>query len=118
MGMMWMGGMEFNNSRQASDIAEIRQRGISQDRTITELEHHIARLSLMNQALWELLRDRLNLSDEDLAAKVNEVDVRDGVKDGMITQGPLQCPRCGRISNSRHYKCLYCGLAFERPSTL
>ena len=25
----------------------------------------------------------------------------------------LRCPKCGRVSNSRHRRCLYCGLEFQ-----
>jgi len=82
---------------------------------IKDLSQRIARLTLINQALWELIRDRLQLTDTDLEHIMEEIDLRDGVKDGMITNTPLQCPKCGRISNSRHWKCLYCGLEFEKP---
>lgn len=82
---------------------------------IRELEHQIGRLQLMNQALWELLRERLHLTDTELEAKANEVDLRDGIQDGKISDTALQCPSCGRVSSSKHWKCLYCGLEFQKP---
>ncbi len=80
-----------------------------------ELEHQVGRLTLLNQAMWELVRDRAKLTDADMEAKIREVDLRDGVEDGAITNTAMQCPSCGRVSGSRHYKCLYCGLEFEKP---
>lgn len=80
-----------------------------------ELEHQIARLTLLNQALWELLRSRLGLSDADLEGIARDVDLRDGIEDGKMTVTPLECPSCGRISSSKHWKCLYCGQLFEKP---
>lgn len=82
---------------------------------VRDLRFQVARMMLLNQALWELLRDRLQLKDADLERLAKEIDLRDGVEDGQVTNGPLQCPRCGRISNSRHWKCLYCGQEFEKP---
>lgn len=82
---------------------------------IKDLEHHIGRLSLMNQALWELLRERAHLTDDQLLEKAHEIDMRDGIEDGAISNAPLKCPTCGRVSNSRHWKCLYCGQKFEKP---
>ncbi len=82
---------------------------------VHQLVHEMQRLRLYNQALWELLRERARLTDEDLLKKVEEIDLRDGVADGKITEGPMRCPKCGRVSNSRHYRCLYCGLEFEKP---
>ncbi len=84
-------------------------------RKIRDLEHQVARLSLLNQALWELLRDRVGLTDQDLERVVHEVDMRDGVEDGRVTDTAVRCPTCGRISNSKHYRCLYCGQEFEKP---
>ena len=83
---------------------------------LKELRQQVGRLRLTNQALWELLRDRLSLSDEDLVNKIHEVDVRDGHADGQLTEGGLRCPNCGRVSNAKHGKCLYCGQGFERTS--
>jgi len=89
--------------------------GPTQTARVTELEHQVARLMLLNQALWELLRPRLKMTDADLEKFVHEVDMRDGVEDGKITHNAVKCPQCGRVSNSKHWKCLYCGLEFEKP---
>lgn len=82
---------------------------------VKELENDIRRLQLLNQALWEILRDKLRLSEEEFLAKVHEVDMRDGQEDGRMSYTALKCPQCGRVSSSRHWRCLYCGLEFERP---
>lgn len=83
---------------------------------IRDLRHEIARLQLMNQALWELIKGRLNVTEAELEQKANEIDLRDGVQDEAITVTPLKCPTCGRVSSSRHWKCLYCGQEFEKPA--
>lgn len=85
------------------------------DEHIDAFRHEMQKLKLVNQALWELLRDGARLKDEDLIAKMQEIDLRDGKEDGEITEGPLRCPDCGRVSASRHGRCLYCGTLFEKP---
>lgn len=82
---------------------------------LRDLEHEVQRLKLLNQALWELVREKAGWRDADLEQKAQEIDLRDGVEDGRISHAPLRCPRCGRISSSKHWKCLYCGLEFEKP---
>jgi lipopolysaccharide biosynthesis regulator YciM len=116
MGMLWMGGLAGEQLEQSQQLVKAREQAANDRQLIRDLQHHVARLSLLNQALWELVRDRLNLTDADLEKKAHDVDLRDGVEDGVITDVPLQCPRCGRVSNSRHWKCLYCGQDFERPA--
>ncbi len=82
---------------------------------IKELKHQVARIQLLNQTLWELLRERLQLTDADFEAKLREIDLRDGREDGEMSNTPVKCPQCGRISSSRHWRCIYCGLEFEKP---
>ena len=80
---------------------------------IRELRDQVERLALMCQAMWELVRARASLSDAELEKLAQEIDLRDGMADGKLTSHPVKCPNCGRVSNSRHKKCLYCGLLFE-----
>ncbi len=109
---IWLGGVRFETAK----VPQARKEAALVMRTkVRDLEHHVARLSLMNQALWELIRDRLKLTDADLEGMARDVDLRDGVQDGEITDGAVQCPTCGRISNSKHHKCLYCGQEFAKP---
>ena len=81
---------------------------------VKELESKISRLQLVNAALWEVVRDKLGIAEQELEAKMREVDARDGVEDGQVTEVPLKCPACGRVSSSKYWKCLYCGQEFER----
>lgn len=73
------------------------------------LEGKVDHLALITQALWELLRERTNLSDADVEAKMAEIDARDGRRDGRITGQMQTCDHCGRPTHSRQRTCLYCG---------
>ena len=113
---LWIGGLH-----RMAESSRTRSQGAAKDMTpqlmtqVRELQHHVERLTLLNQALWEILRDRLGLTDHDFEEMAREIDLRDGVLDGKITNTPLQCPQCGRVSASKHYRCLYCGLEFQKP---
>ena len=80
---------------------------------VNGLEKRLEKIELENKVLWELVRDALKLTDADLKSRLKEMDLRDGVEDGAITQVPLRCPQCHRVSSSQHWKCMYCGLDFE-----
>lgn len=81
---------------------------------VKELERKLQRVELEHRVLWELVRDGLKLTEEDLEGRMRDVDLRDGIADGKISNVPLRCPRCKRISSSKHWKCQYCGQEFEK----
>lgn len=111
--MFWVGSMMSGDDvRKPSRRPTVPPSVMSRQKN---LEQEVRRLTLMNQALWEVLRQRLGLTDEDLLQKVKEVDLRDGIEDGRMTEVGLECPTCGRVSSSKHWRCLYCGQQFERP---
>ncbi|MBI5091283.1 MAG: hypothetical protein HZB26_02440 [Candidatus Hydrogenedentes bacterium] len=116
-----LGGIWYNGTQSSSWAHdEAVMQATSQAQTdnaarVREVEREVERLKLLNQALWELLRARLNVTDADLEKVIRDVDLRDGVEDGRMTTTALKCPTCGRVSSSRHWKCLYCGQQFEKP---
>ena len=77
--------------------------------TIARLEDKIDSLALTCQALWEIARDQSGLTDEQLMAKVGEIDLRDGQADGKMGSGGEACVKCGRVISKRHMSCMYCG---------
>ncbi len=111
-----MGGLGGGMDVGQPNLSSAKPRGVLElEMRVRDLEHHVARLSLLNQALWEVLREELRLRDEDIEQRAHEVDLRDGKADGEMNGGPVRCPSCNRVSSGKHYKCLYCGQLFEKP---
>lgn len=73
------------------------------------LEDRLDRLILVNMALWSLIREKTGLTEEDLLARVQQIDLADGQRDGKATRPPVRCPECDRVMSPRHKRCLYCG---------
>lgn len=81
---------------------------------VKRLTQQVDRLTLASQALWELLRDHGDLTEDKLASKMLEVDLRDGVQDGRIGPGKTHCPSCKRLTGTHRDICLYCGADVDR----
>jgi hypothetical protein len=83
---------------------------------IQQIEANQERLFLICTALTELLRDRELATEAEIVAKLQEVDLRDGLADGKF--GGLQiiaCPHCGNRTKRRHVHCIYCGKPLDAP---
>ncbi len=73
-----------------------------------DANERVDQLLLVCAAMWELIREKTNLIESDLIAKVAEIDARDGTVDGKITPVSQPCPQCQRIVFPKHRHCLYC----------
>lgn len=70
----------------------------------------VERLTLVFEAVWELASEKLGLTDEDLAAKVAEIDERSGARDGRrASPGPRSCPSCAAAVAATADRCQFCG---------
>ena len=98
------------NVTAANAVSKAQNVGYS----IRQLEDKVDSLALTCQALWEILRDRTSLTEEELEAKVNEIDLRDGRADGRMGNTDKKCAKCDRTLNSRHARCMYCGESTDK----
>lgn len=88
---------------------------------VMHLRREVDRLLMITEALWEIVRDREGLTDEQLIAKIDEIDMRDGAIDGQrAKEAPTDCSSCGRTLARRQPVCIYCGTDAENrdPFTL
>lgn len=94
--------------------------GSQASRTAGELEllrQQVERMGLACQAMWELLSEKHGLTQQELEARIAEIDRRDGRLDGKMAVQTLVCPGCGSAVHSKRVTCVICGTAIPRPST-
>lgn len=112
--MFW----EFYQSSRISRVGRAAKRAsLRADQTLAQtqrLEDKVDGLALACQALWELQRDNSGLTEQQLEEKMEEVDMRDGRLDGMLSSVVDKCAKCGRKTSRRRPRCLYCGSEVEK----
>ena len=84
-----------NKAEQARDSAKHLRHEVD------DLKRKADALTITCQALWEILRSRLNINDQTIIQKMQEIDLRDGKLDGRIATKTAKCSRCSRLSNSK-----------------
>jgi hypothetical protein len=74
------------------------------------VEARLHRLALVVEGMRECLEAVGLLSEAQLLAKIEEIDLRDGLADGRHGRDQRsRCGACGRINTGVRRRCLYCG---------
>lgn len=74
-----------------------------------DLKRRIEVLALGNQALFEILKSRLGITEEEVILRMAEIDARDGSKDGKMTPRVVSCRKCARKVSTGRQRCMFCG---------
>ena len=90
------------------DASEARSKASDARRQVEALTARVDRMMLVCEALWTFVRERLNVTEEELVTRVNDIDLSDGKLDGKVRQDAVTCPRCGRKIARRFTQCMYC----------
>ena len=93
------------SARQSDTDSSLRRASLN----LEDLARQVRKMALVNQALYELLKERTGISDEDLRRRVREIDLRDGTADGRLEANPLRCPKCRNTVTAGALSCLTCG---------
>jgi hypothetical protein len=103
-----------NQTKQAGEASTKAQAASDKVDSVNDriqaLEKRIDSLVLFSQAIAEILEEKARYKQEELLKKIDEIDLRDGVKDGRMGHGRgIKCEKCSRPYNTKLNKCLYCG---------
>ncbi len=99
--------MSNSSSSIKADSANAKANRANND--FQKLQSNFDKACLINQALLEIVQDKLGVSDSEIEAKILEIDLRDGSADGKMGGSITVCPGCEREVNSKKGSCFYCG---------
>lgn len=103
----------------ANQAAGRGQREAREGRGHTEdLAARLDALSLASIAMWEILHEKLGVTEQELMDRMREIDLRDGKQDGRLRPEPRACSSCARPVSARHRRCMYCGNDMEAAGGL
>lgn len=110
-------GQEAQIQRANSAVSSAQRAAGESWEKAEHAEEKVQRLALLCQAMWELLSEHANVSNNDLVRKVLEVDRRDGNEDNKMRPRVIDCPKCRNKVSTRRPKCVICGsvLATSQP---
>ena len=106
MSMFWAARSGMSAS---VDVVQAKGEARSATQKMRELDDRLDRALLACEAMWTILRDKLGVTDEQLIARINEIDLSDGKLDGKVRKQAVACPKCRRTISPRFPQCMYCG---------
>ncbi len=81
------------------------------------MEERLDQLALACAAMWQLLRERTNMTEQDLADRMVLLDSHDIPADPKAAAHTInKCPKCSHNISPKHRRCLYCG--YQLPATV
>ena len=93
--------------REAEDKVDRTRHKMDQaEEDVKSLEEKVDGLSIVCQALWELLTEHTRCTDELFQAKLQELH--------MAADANSNCKRCGTMKTKRSSNCPYCGVAVSK----
>lgn len=100
-------GFRCDAGHDAVDAAgEARRAGSA----VRDMQRQVDRLAMICEAMWELLKEQSGMDDDQLMAKIAQLDLSDGEADGKkAVGGPKLCPQCQRPNSRKRDFCIYCG---------
>ena len=97
---------KVQNEIKTSEALSGAKKAISEAAYLKEQVEH---LHLVMQAMWDLLKEKTDMSDSELRQKMEALDLSDGKEDGKMGSPVINCKSCGRPISNRRKICLYCG---------
>lgn len=83
---------------------------------IEDLSERIDRLILLTAAMWTILEEK-GATEEDLIARVEQLDAADDIVDGRLTARPTPCTKCDTLVAPGLTTCQYCGEPVRRDES-
>lgn len=83
---------------------------------IEDLNERIDRLLMIVRGMWALMEEQ-GMTPDQLIAKVDEIDMEDGQRDGHFRPPPADCPSCGSKVPSGLAACQICGTGVPTDTT-
>ncbi len=84
---------------------------------IVKLEQRYDQLRLISMAMWNLLKERLRLTDADLATYVDALRAEAAAAEQERNPELIECTKCKRKISAKSATCLYCGASTPSAGT-
>ncbi len=99
----------------AKGLSEVGARSAAEN-VIQPLERRVESLELACASMWELLKSKLNMSDEDILAVMAALDTpKSAISLDDERETEEICVQCGkRVLTKRGFRCLWCGAELPR----
>lgn len=104
LNFLWDAGQEAQIHAARRQLAESKETALDAKSRVAPLEHKLERLTLVTEALWEIVKHQTGRKDADLVAIMTDL----ALSDGKHRRPVATCHQCARVFPRSHSRCIYC----------
>ena len=97
-----------NATRAAGMAASAAQFSAQPQSKLHTLSDRLDRMTLVMEAMWSLMVEQ-GLTEDQLTARIEGLDMADGAMDGRKVSAASECPECGAMVGRGAGHCQFCG---------
>lgn len=113
---LWNASQDAQQHETQRQVAKSEETALDAKARVTLLEHKLERLTLVTEALWEIVKHETGRKDADLIAIMTDLDLSDGKRDGKHRRPAAKCHQCGKVFQRAHARCMYCNATNREAS--
>jgi|GEM_PF-2315844 len=100
-----------HNDEKPIEKNPLRTRMITDvEERVLELEEQLNKLLIVNAALYDVIKEKLNVTDDDISRRITIFNDKNPLQDQQrIDQQVRKCRKCGKNLIQRRSICVYCG---------
>jgi len=103
MDLFAMGWLEASTREAEASAQQALHSADHSEAELRRLEICFAKLSQLTAGMWELVKDKIGVTDDELQEVMNKIAAQ-----RQQEQQQRVCPQCGRAMSMRDRHCLYC----------
>ena len=95
---------------RSQDVSAASSKASQAKLEVEFMRQEVDRILMINEALWEIIKETNHLDKDLLYKKMIEIDGRDGKVDGKVAKNPPKhCAKCNQVLPKGKPFCFYCG---------
>ena len=108
-GFIWNAIQQEQIRQVENKVRYVKDKTVDSQSEVATLRIKVDRITLLCEALWEIIKAETGRTDIDLSSIMTDIDMSDGKLDWKNKKPAPKCIKCGRVYQKGTMNCMFCG---------